>query len=559
MMKKFISVALAVIMLLAIMAPAVSAADNYGEEILPIIYIRGNGELLYDTEGNLVAAEIGNIDLGGEDSGIDKDVIIETAVNILKPFVLEGMLFDKWDNYGRAIYDEISPLFEKAFLDENGDTKNGVGVSQQLLAESEYKAQHASTNGEYDFIYDWRLSPYDHVARLDQFIDDILESSGARKVNIFARCMGGSLLMAYLEEYGDQKKVKNVMFCDVLSNGKTLASKAMSGKIEFSATEIERYVGQLKHLNEIGKGGIEITDVVYEIVYSTMEFFNQVYVTDIALDSVELLYNKLYKALIPSLLHAAGIATQVNYWTMVYDEDFDEALDLMFGKKGSELRTKYAGLIDKIEYYREHVTKNLDKLYIKYEEEYEIHVGFQAKYGYMDLPLTEDANKTGDTSVALEDAAYKATAARVGKTLSQDYIDKRIAENNGKYISVDKQVDASTCISPDTTWIIKNAHHGFFRPGDEIARWFLNGTNVTIDTAPDKYPQFMRYYEKPDQSGALEPLTEQNCEDYEWLSAPTEEPTIASRLKAMFSFFFVFIDIIKAIFQGNFNFSDILS
>ncbi|MBQ2758157.1 MAG: alpha/beta fold hydrolase [Clostridia bacterium] len=551
-MKKLISVVLAAIMLLTIMAPAVSAADTYVEERLPIIYIRGNGEKLYDADGNPVAAEINDISLGGDDSGIDKDVIVETVVNILKPFVLEGMLFDKWDNYGKAIYDEISPLFETAFLDENGNSKNGVTVSQQLLAESEYNAKHASIYGEYDFIYDWRLSPYDNVDRLDDFIDDIIASSGARKVNIFARCMGGSLLMAYLEEHGSKKKVKNVMFCDTLSNGKTLASKALSGKINFSATEIERYIGQLKHLNEIGKGGIEITDVVYEIVYKTMEFFNQVYITDIALDSVERLYNRLYKALMPSLLHASGIASQVNYWSMVYEEDFDEALNLIYGQEGSELRTKYKGLIDKIEYYRDHVTKNLDKLYIKYTTEYGIHVGFQAKYGYMDLPLTEYANKTGDTSVALEDAAYKTTAARVGKTLSEEYIAERVALGKGKYISVDKVVDASTCIFPDTTWIIKNSHHGFFRPGDEIARWFLNGTNVTIDTAPDKYPQFMRYYENKDQSGALEPLTKDNCEDYEWLSDPTEEPTFITRITAIFRFFTIFFDILKALIQGKF-------
>ncbi len=560
MMKKIISVTLALIMLFAVMAPAASAADTYGEERLPIIYIRGNGEDLYDADNNLVAAELKDLSLGGDDEegGIDKEVIVETAVNILKPFVLEGMLFDKWDNYGQAIYDEISPLFEAAFLDENGNTKNGVGVSAQKLADSEYRANHASYGGEYDFIYDWRLSPYDHVDRLDKFIDDIIRSSGAPRVNIFARCMGGSLLMAYLEKYGSEGKVKNVMFCDVLSNGKALASKAMSGKVYFDATEIERYMGQLNHMSEVGKGSLEITDVLYEIVYDTMEFFNQVYVTDMALGSVEELYNKLYKALIPSLLHASGMATQVNYWTMVYDEDFDEALDLMYGEEGSELRTKYAGLIDKVEYYREHVTKKLDELYVKYKEEYKIHVGFQAKYGYMDVPIIEDADKTGDGTVALEDAAYKVTAARVGKTLSEDYIAVRVAEGKGKYISADKEVDASTCIFPDTTWIIKNAHHDFFRPGDAIARWFLNGTNVTIDTAPETYPQFMRYYEQPDENGKCVPLTEDNCEDYEWVSAPTEEPTVATRLIAMFRFFTRILDFFKAIVQGKFNISDLL-
>lgn len=560
-MKKLISLTLVLMMLFAVMAPAASAADAYGYERLPIIYIRGNGEILYDTDGNPVAAEIKDLDLGADENGeggIDKDVIVETAVNILKPFVLEGMLFDKWDNYGQAIYDELSPLFEDAHLDENGNSKNGVGVSAQKLADSEYWANNASVYGEYNFIYDWRLSPYDHVDRLHQYIKDIIDSSGARKVNIFARCMGGSLLMAYLEKYGDQELVKNVMFCDVLSNGKALASKAMSGQIAFDATEIERYMGQLNYLGEIGLGSIDIGDVLYEIVYDTMEFFNQIYVTDTALDSVEELYNKLYKALIPSLLHASGIASQVNYWTMVYEEDFDAALDLLYGKKGSELRTKYAGLIDKIDYYRNHVTKKLDELYLKYEYEYGIHVGFQAKYGYMDLPLIEDCDKTGDATVSLSDAGYKVTAAPVGQTLSDDYIAKRVAEGKGKYISVDKEVDASTALFPDTTWIIKNAHHDFFRPGDAIARWFLCGTNVTIDTDPAQYPQYMVYYEKADQSGIWEPLTKENCADYEWISAPTEEPTVATRLVSFMRFFTMLLNLFTKILNGDFSFSDIL-
>ena len=117
-MKKIISLFLVTIMLFAVMAPVASAAADYGFERLPIVYIRGNGEDLYEDDGTgaFVAAEFNDLGLGSEDSSINKDVIVETAVNILKPFVLEGMLFDKWDNYGQAIYDEISPLFEKLTL-----------------------------------------------------------------------------------------------------------------------------------------------------------------------------------------------------------------------------------------------------------------------------------------------------------------------------------------------------------------------------------------------------------------------------------------------------------
>ena len=124
-MKKIISIVLAVMLLMTVAMPAMSAAA--ANERTPVVYIRGNGDGLYYPDGRLLVAQFEDLDLSGE-GGINKDVVVETAVNILKPFVLEGMLFDKWDNYGKAIYDEISPLFENAGLDENGDPKADTGV-----------------------------------------------------------------------------------------------------------------------------------------------------------------------------------------------------------------------------------------------------------------------------------------------------------------------------------------------------------------------------------------------------------------------------------------------
>ena len=49
-MKKLISILLVAAMLFAAMAPMASATD----ENLPIIYIRGNGETIYDADGNVL-------------------------------------------------------------------------------------------------------------------------------------------------------------------------------------------------------------------------------------------------------------------------------------------------------------------------------------------------------------------------------------------------------------------------------------------------------------------------------------------------------------------------
>ena len=83
-MKKFISVLLSVLMLVTLTMPVinVSAANA---QATPIIYIRGNGIRLYNENGERIASEIGDIELGSEDENM-KDKIVETSANILLPF-----------------------------------------------------------------------------------------------------------------------------------------------------------------------------------------------------------------------------------------------------------------------------------------------------------------------------------------------------------------------------------------------------------------------------------------------------------------------------------------
>ena len=549
-MKKLISILLVTVMLFAVMAPMASAVNAY--EYLPTIYIRGNGEALYYPDGTRLVASFDDLDLGGEGSGINKDKIVETAVNILKPFVMEGMIFDKWDNYGKAIYDEIKPLFPDAALDENGNPMKGTGISksqQDLKERLPYSSWEYNNKHEYPFPYDWRLSPYDYVDELHTFIKQIMKTTGKTQVNIWARCLGGGLLSAYLQKYGHLGHVKNVIFGQVLSNETTVISKSFSGQIEFDAKFVERYAAQLDMLGATGEGvGLSFSDVLYEIVFKTMDFFNQINVTDKALDEIEALYAKLYKALVPALCHAIGLATQVNYWTGVAEEDMDAALDLMFGKEGTELRTKYAGLIDKILMYRNNVSKDLDKFYSDLTAN-DIHYGFVANYGFLNVPITKDADLISDALVSLKHGAYGATCAKVGQTLSDSYISTRVAEGKGKYISADKMVDLSTTKAPDRTWVVKNAHHdNFVVPFDKIVYPFLNGTKETVESIGE--PRFQIYdYE----TNTVSPMAEENNTDHEFITKPEENPTTETRLVSFMRFFTMILDFFKKIFSGDFS------
>ena len=179
-MKKLIALTLALLMILpmAVMASAIDVNEQ-----TPIIYIRGNGEPLYNAQGERIAAEIEDISLGGDGEGDNDDTmktIIETTANILLPFATEGLLQDKWDNYGKAVYKEFSPLFEEAILDGNGNPKNGTGPHPDVLKNSQAQSHIAKGDDgtynmyDYSFAFDWRLDPYEHVEALHTHIKNIL-------------------------------------------------------------------------------------------------------------------------------------------------------------------------------------------------------------------------------------------------------------------------------------------------------------------------------------------------------------------------------------------------
>lgn len=560
MMKKIISLFLTLTILFTVLSPVASATDKKVKDVTPIVYIRGNGEEIYDETGDEIPVEFADLfdkNIVPEGEGITKDKIIESCANILLPFLAEGLLNNEWDNYGEAIYKEFSPLFEKAVLDGNGNPQYGTGVSPEVLAKSEYTAANIDFKkpgyagcyrvGQYDFCYDWRLSPYDHVDRLHEYILTVMKTTGSDGICIAARCLGGSLLHAYLDTYGHLGHVKRVFYGEVLANGSAYVSQCFSGKFDFDAKHLQTYIKFAEENNMI-----ELTDLASEVVSTAMDLFVQTNVAGTILDELDELYGKLYQALIPALLLSTGMATMPNYWASVYEEDMDDALNLIFGKEGTERRKEYSGLIEKIQIYREHISSDLTAFYDRISKDYGIEVGVFAKYGYLSMPIIEDYDELSDSLIGLKDASFGATCSTVTTTLSDEYIAERIAEDpeNAKYISVDKMVDVSTCYFPETTWIVKNCVHSVAGVFDEIATHFLSYKNLTVHN-DSRMAQFSMYEKNGKAANCYAtPMTEENCASFEWLSLAEENPTLQTKLASLLRFVTAILKLLTKLING---------
>lgn len=361
--------------------------------------------------------------------------------------------------------------------------------------------------------------------------------------------MGGTLLNAYVEKYGNTGKIKNILYGDTLGGGCTLLSKLLSGKIEIDGKNTQRYLGQLEYCAQIGEGiGFALPELLDEIVTTSLDLFTQVNVTDVLGDKIEDLYNDLLIMIFPALMHATGYASTPNYWACVRDEDFDEAMLLMFGDEGSEAREYYEGLIKKITYYRKHVTSKGNN-FIKEMGAY-AHIGAVAKYGYLNVSLVEDNDIHSDALASLEHATFGTTVAKVGSKLTDDYIAAKVADDKGKYISPDKVVDTSTSVIKDTVWVFKNAHHNHCDMVFDIANVFCKGTNVTVEDSG--FARFNMYY---DATNEWTEMTADNCdEELEFMSRAEKEPDLMTRLAAGLRFITMILKLLVRVISGEISF-----
>lgn len=345
-MNKLLSILIAVILVFSCAVPAFAAGQI---ENIPIIMIRGDGNGIYVEDENGNEKNIWSdafSDIEGGDIG-------ESIANVLLPFLTEGLLFDKWDNYYQAFYDEISPIFEQLRLDGNGKPRYNSGLSKEDLASNASTRNQNPANwqggrynvGNYVYWYDWRLSPDDIIDGLHQYILDVLKATGKKQVTLCGTCFGGAFVIAYLNKYGTQGHIKNVFFNVTVGNSTALLTDAFCGDIEIDAKAIERFGYQMVDLESSSFAGFfATTPLMNEIIFTSYDLLAQTGVIDKLGITFDDLYQRIYEGLVPRLA-VAMFATFPSYWSIVEPERFEEARDFVFKVAGAGFEEEYAGLI----------------------------------------------------------------------------------------------------------------------------------------------------------------------------------------------------------------------
>ncbi len=542
-MKKVISVLLVAVLFFTCSIPAFSWVDaNETRSQIPIIRISGDGEALYDAEGNKIFhyRDIANL----VSDNVDNTEMYKSMAETLLPAIVKGLAINDWDDLYAGLEKEIGKIFASSLLDENGNVTNNSGLSQSRIDEMEYK-RHNSQKGskgyfaynDYWFRYDWRLDPLEIADDFNAYIKDIKKSTGCDKVGISATCLGTNVVMAYVAKYGAED-IQGIAMDGSVVGGAEILSEVVSAKFDVSPPELLRVLRDVE-----GLGMFSLGDFVME----TVEMLVQTGVLEGAISTVETLF---YDRLIEGATSAVALSTFYtwpNYWACVSSEDYEAAKHCVFGEEGSEKREKYAGLIAKLDNYDKVVRRRVPELIQKIKDD-GANFGVISKYGFQMIPNCESADLVSDQFASVKFSSFGATTTNVYETFSDDYIAKRKAEGKGKYISPDKQIDASTCLVPDSTWFIKGSSHSNWTCYEMKIMYDVASADrqLTIDDFP--YTQFMVYSKDTD---TLVPMTEENCHTEYWNADPEiyKPSSFFSRInvavRAFINWFKLFVEFIS--------------
>lgn len=484
-MKKIISVILSVLMIFAVMAPAVSAA----EEQAVTIYVEGYGATLRGKSGNQAFP----VDLGLAEG------LSSMLGDLLKNLAWAEVTGD-YSAYSQQLYDLIAPAYADLTLDSNGEPTdlNGefyYGLGYDPSVPREYYNDKFD-GGYYLFRYDWRLSVEYNAKVLEDFITNL----GAKKVNLIGRCLGGNIVSAFLQNASAEsiEKLNKVILYIPSTLGVDFISALFSGKVVLDPDAVDNYVTYSLADNDIIAGNGENAEL-FEGLTTIVNFINEVYVLGYGTDVVERIVDAVREDALARILRDS-YASFPSFWAMVTPEDMEDAINFIYNTPA--LKAEYSGMIEKIRSYHQNVQLNAaDKIRELNEAGKEIMI--ISKYNYADFPLSAKAAQQSDGTAGTYVTSFGATVAPFGQTLSESYI-KSMKKENVKYLSDDKMIDASTCVLPETTWFIKNLYHSVFPTSvDALMNAFLTIKGMTVDTY-DEYPQYLKYDK---QTGELSPVT----------------------------------------------------
>ena len=392
------------------------------------------------------------------------------AVKKAVPALSEFMLTRNYEKLGKAIVPLAADIIGSLVLDPSGEPIGNSGLYYDYPS-----ADEIDRSTKIKFRYDWRLDPIQTAGELNEFIDYILDASGADQVVLHGHSFGGVVMTTYFRLYG-YSKVRSVCYDTTAVFGETYTGELLTGEIVLDADAIREFM-------------------LYVFDYSEYQYLLDS-IMDILRDAgllgfISRLGNKLVDGLSPYVMPeivAPIFAGWPSIWAMTPDEKIEPAMDYVFNDIYKDSPIDRSGLIAKIERYNSTIRPYKQEVLQTAAEKMNLYV--ISRYGYPLVPITPSYDTLSDGVIDTARSSFGAVTAKLNETLSDEYI----ASRDPGYVSPDRTVDASTCLFPDRTWLIGGFKHSDTNASFEnmIDTLLYHDGQATVDTYGE-YPRFMRY------------------------------------------------------------------
>lgn len=510
-LRAVIAVILAVITAASLFS--VIASAGYFSEELPIVYVLGKVDVLYeDQDGDpndqnnltLYPVSIDDIDISVM-GPILKSYGEAFSKEYLEATATEQDKLDAWDAYGNELYGLVGQIWAKIAMDENGDPRGNSGIcwdwnknyrdyhdgridletykerlydEEEPILEEKQDVFGRYALYDYTFHYDWRRDMYSIAEQLNQYIDDVLEVTGKDKCVLISRCYGCNVVAAYLDEYGCDKVETNIIYCSTAA-GSIVTSEMFSGNFQLSPE------GMANYLDGFLFG--EDQNLISSIIASNVELGPDSF--DTIAGVVNKIYSRISHTMMPKTL-ITSFASMPGYWCMVEEAYYKDAKNFVFGDEQSG---KYRKLVDKIDAYHYTVTNNAVDIFVDAHEKGMNYANI-TKYGTNLAPMIESYDYLADGIVEVPNASFGATAGLNSDRFDSAYLNNAIADGSIFYINDEATIDASTCVYPDYTWFAEGIDHFDFPESVDkllIAISRFDGQMTVFDDP--NFPQFTKY------------------------------------------------------------------
>lgn len=440
---RLISIFTAVLLILGsvcVSAEQPDAMEGKKYDMLPVIYVSGFGATTlaaHNSDGSVEPVFPPSIDgiLGYLGRNIGKIII----------GLFDTVLFGKTQRLAQSLAPLIIDIVDDMALNPDGTSKQAnvgpivtgaANTSLKAFTENGMLSYVPYTGSEFldmecvgdiigddkvfNFTYDWRMSHIDNSELFREYIIDVMELTGAEKVNVYSISQGALILGAYLYNHADDGFINNIVFDTPALEGTDLVSGVFGiENISINVTPLAPLLSQILH-----------TELDLSPIFSILP-----------MDFIEFAFDYGRRDLIlPEVIY--GIA----FWDMLPTEKLTELQEHWLDPTESaavieKTNALHYGFMSDIRATLEKAEANGAKITIK------------SGYG---IPMIIGGNNNSDGIVNLK-YSCGATCAPLGEKFDDGYIQK----NAGVYsVSPDRAIDLSTAYYPERTWIIKNSLHG---------------------------------------------------------------------------------------------------